>query len=98
MIPKPTAFVVVDGELYNGTEFAGHLNQTASGLHAALILTQYPRLVYAILDLLEIVEFEYEHDPEREDLKSWKRAMHDAALALRLSGLNVHKLNLQKPT
>lgn len=39
-------------------------------------------LIAAITALLDIIEPEYEADPERDDLESWKRAIDEAQEAL----------------
>lgn len=39
-------------------------------------------LIDATKRLLSIVEFEFEHDPEPEDLPSWKAAIEDAKSAI----------------
>ena len=45
-------------------------------------LNDYHELLETTRELLDIVEFEYANDPEREDLTSWKRAIDSARAAI----------------
>ena len=48
----------------------------------ASLFAESPKLLDACHLRLEIVEFEYENDPEPEDLPSWKEAIDQARAAI----------------
>lgn len=48
----------------------------------AALIAAAPHLLRACTALLSIVEAEYEDDPEKEDLGSWKRAIEQARKAI----------------
>lgn len=48
----------------------------------AALVAEAPALLESCMQLLSIVEAEYEDDPEREDLVSWKRAIEQARKAI----------------
>lgn len=79
-VAMKTASILIDGKTLCTYD---HGENAPCGLaYTKRMRESAPELLDACEQLLSIVEAEYEDDPEREDLVSWKRAIEQARKAI----------------